>query len=137
MNSSLKSPFQQVSEFQELILEVPSMVYPRMLTEKEKLDNLHYLLEELREILEAFSKNDIVGTADGLADLVYFAYGIAHKMGLPFDHIWHLVHEANMSKKRGINKRGIEGDAVKPADWVDPKIRIEDLIRSYRHAPNR
>ena len=129
MSSSPKTPFQQVAEFQQQVLHVPSLAYPHFLLPEAEAHNLNCLAEEMTELIEAAYERDMASMADALADLIYFAYGMAYKMGLPFDSIWNLVHSANMSKVKGMTKRGVETDAAKPEGWSDPKIAIKELLK--------
>ena len=89
-----------------------------------------FLLEEIEELGLAYCNNDLVGVADALADLVYVAVGTAHMMGIPFDEVFKVVHAANMQKMRGITKRGMAYDAVKPEGWVGPEEQIDAIIKS-------
>lgn len=87
-----------------------------------------FLEEELDELREAYYQRDLVGVADALADLVYVAIGTAHMMGIPFDQVFRVVHAANMRKQRGITKRGMVYDAIKPAGWVGPEAEIKAIL---------
>ena len=87
-----------------------------------------WMLEELNEFIEA---GDIVGQADAMADLIYFALGTLVEMGCRPDDIFNVVHEANMAKlwedgKPRYNKK--DGKVIKPDNWEDPKPKIKALI---------
>lgn len=56
------------------------------------------LAEEFREYLEAELANDLVGIADGLADMEFVIHGTAHEYGIPQDASFNEVHRSNMSK---------------------------------------
>jgi len=81
------------------------------------------LQEELDEFKQACHQADLEAQADALVDLVYVALGTVAILGLPWRELWDDVHRANMSKERGMGKRGIANDVVKPAGWVGPKTR--------------
>jgi predicted HAD superfamily Cof-like phosphohydrolase len=91
------------------------------------------LHEEAIELQEAHDNADFIGCVDALIDTIYFAIGGLHKLGLGREdavRVFELVHNANMSKKRGQKESRATGDAadaIKPDDWVAP----EDAIRSY------
>jgi len=92
---------------------------------------LNFLKEELDEIHNAMIVDDLVGIADGLADLVYVALGTAAHYGIPFDEVWQLVHAANMTKQRAPaeqTKRGHPHDLVKPDGFVPPDLAIGRLL---------
>lgn len=87
-----------------------------------------FMEEELDELQEAHHNHDLVKIADALADLVYVAVGTAHLMGIPFDAVFKAVHAANMQKQRGMTKRGMVFDAIKPAGWVGPEAEIAAIL---------
>ena len=91
-----------------------------------------FLEEELEELELAHEAKDMVGVADALADLVYVAIGTAHMMGIDFDQVFKAVHAANMQKLRGITKRGMVYDAIKPEGWVGPESKIEAILRATK-----
>ena len=88
------------------------------------------MTEEIGEFREAILKQDFVGSVDALLDLIYFAVGGLHKMGLNADdaeRVFDLVHEANMTKKKGVKESRAVGDApdaIKPDGWTPPEKRI-------------
>lgn len=126
--SSSNSLFDDVTEFQVKILGIAAIIQPKLLGSHDFDHAVACLEEELDELQAAYHDNDLVGVADALADLIYFALGTAYKMGLPFNEIWAAVHKANMSKVRGVTKRGHECDAKKPDSWVGPEAEIHALI---------
>ncbi|HIG57979.1 MAG TPA: phosphoribosyl-ATP diphosphatase [Flavobacteriales bacterium] len=54
--------------------------------------------EELSELREALINDDIVETADALADILYVVYGAAAAFGIDIDEVFEEVHDSNMSK---------------------------------------
>ena len=54
--------------------------------------------EELGELREALINNDVVETADALADILYVVYGAAAAFGIDIDEVFEEVHSSNMSK---------------------------------------
>jgi len=121
------SNFEKVADFQYGVLKL----HPRklnMLEHEEFKENITCLIEEIRELEEAHEASNFIDMVDALADLIYFAYGMAVKMGLPFDAIFNIVHEANMKKVFGKTKRNHEVDAAKPEGWLDPKSKIGELL---------
>jgi phosphoribosyl-ATP pyrophosphohydrolase len=104
---------------------------PAMLTAEDMDFRATLIIEELAELSEAFVLGDMAGMADAIADLVYVALGTAVKMGLPFDHIWNVVHTTNLTQKirGGVTKRGNNPqDLVKLETYVDPKEAIARLV---------
>lgn len=129
MNSSSKSYFELVSDFQLEVLKHEKPHRAMGIAPSRMIYNLSCLWEEMDELRGGHDHEDLVEIADALADLIYFALGYAYQLGLPFDEIFGIVHNANMTKTRGFTKRGIEADAAKPTDWVDPKHLIKELIK--------
>lgn len=54
--------------------------------------------EELDEYIEAALKEDLVGVADSLGDLLYTVLGLANLHGLDARAIFEEVHRSNMTK---------------------------------------
>lgn len=66
---------------------------------------------------------DLVGLADGLADMIYVIVGTALEFGIPLDKVWAEVHRSNMDKFRdGQIVRRADGKILKPLDWKAPDI---------------
>ena len=99
---------------------------PRMLPAELAEFRMKFMSEELLEFAVAQGRYDLPAAADALIDLVYVAMGTAIMMGLPWDHIWDAVHDANMRKLRtespGASKRGSRYDVIKPAGWTPPNV---------------
>lgn len=78
-------------------------------------------LVRLQEELEEFDDADtIADQADAIIDLIYFGLGALYQMGVPAEKVWEPVHAANMSKRKGLTKRGDDNDAAKPDNWKAP-----------------
>ena len=125
------SYFESVAEFHAKILRQDQPT-PQLIDETSLLNRIRFMEEEIMELQTAYQLDDLAGVADALADLVYVALGTAYQMGVPFDAVWAAVHKANMTKARGVTKRGMAIDAVKPVDWVGPEAEITEAL--YRAA---
>lgn len=91
---SIISPYVKVLEFHRIFgVEIGQSM-------TEKLRNLRSDLieEESQETISALHGDTKVEVADGLADLVYVAYGAAITFGIDLDAVIDAVHESNMSK---------------------------------------
>ncbi len=85
---------------------------------------LRFLDEELNETKEAAANKDAEEVVDGLIDLIVVAIGTLDIFGVDSYDAWNRVHEANMSKERGIkenrpNPLGLP-DLMKPEGWEAP-----------------
>jgi predicted HAD superfamily Cof-like phosphohydrolase len=82
------------------------------------------LVEETGEFADASAKNDIVGIADALADIVYVAYGAAVTYGIDLDAALREVHRSNMSKldEHGRPVYREDGKVLKSARYRPPDI---------------
>ena len=102
---------------------------PDHLDQEDMAFRIKFLQEELDEIREADDNDEILGVADGLADLIYVALGTAQMMGIDMDRVFMAVHTANMRKERAISEnderstRKHRYDVVKPKGWVGPDIQ--------------
>lgn len=88
----------------------------------QRILRMRLLLEEVHEYVQAEYTNDIVGIADGLADILYIANGTAVAYGIPLDPIFTDVHLNNMTKLgpdgKPIKKNGkvVKPDTYKPVN---------------------
>lgn len=137
----------EVAEFNQTVLRkypIWELDQPvQGLTDADLMLSLKQLNEEIHEFETADEASDLVGQVDAMLDLVYFALGILYKMGLSpleINTLFTAVHNANMTKAIGKKKgREVEGavDAVKPADFIDPKIIIEGVINGRNSREQR
>lgn len=132
--------------------------YPRHPTRELLEFRLNFLLEELTEIVKASgarfepewdpiehtvigmkvvlpgdNKWDHAEVFDGLLDLAYVTFGMAHILGYPWRVGWNAVQDANMTKERATETtaslRGGTWDVVKPEGWTAPDIA--KILRDY------
>lgn len=100
-----------------------------------------FIEEELQELKDAASNNDIVEMADAIIDILYVTYGFGLIMGLPIQELWDEVQRSNMEKISGKEamENGIpttkpprhEADVLKPMSWEAPKLKaiIEEALK--------
>ena len=114
------------TEYQDLIamnkkFSILHADHPGHLSHRKMLERIGCMQEELSELANAASHDDLAGVADALVDLVVFAKGTAVMLGLPWQELWDDVMRANMAKERGVGKRGHAVDLVKTEGWVGPR----------------
>lgn len=78
------------------------------------------LLEEVNELIEATQKNDIIGMADGICDVIYIVLGTAIQNGLHV-HLPDCFKEIQRSNMTKLDKDG------KPIFREDGKILKSEL----------
>ena len=71
---------------------------PSFSTEKIKQLRISLIQEELDELKEAMTNNDLLEVADALTDLLYVTYGAGHAFGIDLDKCFDEVQNSNMSK---------------------------------------
>ena len=59
---------------------------------------IELIKEEFNELLDAFIVGDLVGIADGCADLKWVIEGLEHTLNIPQQEIWDEVYNSNMTK---------------------------------------
>jgi predicted HAD superfamily Cof-like phosphohydrolase len=134
----MSSHFQDVYFFHKK-MRLPAPDFPTLLDPNTMFGRVEMMLEEIKELMEAFRTRDVVPKheaiaeiTDALIDLVYFALGTGVLMGVPWDMCWRFVQEANMQKELVGNpaesKRHNVLDVKKPVGWVDPRFKIADLL---------
>lgn len=79
--------------FGQEVNKVPTM--PDRATRRLRYD---LIAEELDELDDAMRKDDMVGIADALTDLLYVVYGAGHAYGINLDNCFRHIHASNMSK---------------------------------------
>ena len=100
--------------------ELPTFESPSL--NKPILDiRIAHLQEELAELIDAAEADDEVEVVDALLDLVYIALGTCVMLGFDTQAHWNEIQRANMSKVKGVTKRGHNVDVKKPDGWVGPQ----------------
>ena len=100
----------------------------RLLNDKERDYTHHCLVEEADEMRDAGLAQSVPKQVDAFVDSIYFALGGLYRMQVL--EACFLVHEANMTKKKGVNERrdmGVE-DVIKPASFVPPEEAIAKML---------
>jgi len=129
----MSKQYLQVVEFNREILGIGKRPIST-LSQAEADISYASLIEECNEFLEAYKNDDFIGTVDAVIDLMYFAHGVLYKMGIDhgiYEKLFSSVHDANMSKRLGVNTKrgnGEAADAVKPDGWVSPETRIANIL---------
>jgi len=116
-STQVYQPLPDIYKFQTEVIGNEFPDKPILLDGTMKEETLTCLVEESVELRDATNLPD---QADALVDLIYFAYGALHRMGVDTQRVWDEVHRANMSKVRGTTKRNQDNDAAKPEDWKGP-----------------
>lgn len=117
--------FDKVGEFMESfgqeIKESPDFPTPEI-----ALLRYNLIAEELDEFSQAIVKNDLIGVADALSDLLYVVYGAGHAFGINLDLTFNIVHDSNMSKL-GEDGKPIyreDGKIMKGPNYTPPDLSI-------------
>jgi len=124
---------ENVIDFNKSILKIDQRNLD-FIDESEYQISVNALREELQEFIESYNVGDFIGCIDAMVDLRYFAVGVLYKFGLDAELINKcdtIVHNANMTKVRGVNARrgdGTAADAIKPENWKSPEEQISDIL---------
>lgn len=110
------------------IAETPTFILPERAKARADWKN-----EEVAEFLEA---TDVVGQADAMIDLIYFALGSLVEMGVKPDRLFDIVQEANMGKLHEVDGEMVavyreDGKVKKPENWerdFAPEARLKAEI---------
>ena len=71
---------------------------PSFSTKKINQLRISLIQEELDELKEAMTNNDLLEVADALTDLLYVTYGAGHAFGIDLDKCFDEAQNSNMSK---------------------------------------
>ena len=97
---------------------------PKLVDHETSTLRYSLIAEELDEFGEAVEKDDLVGIADALTDLLYVVYGAGHAYGIDLDKCFKEVHSSNMSKL-GPDGKPIyreDGKVLKGPDYREPNL---------------
>jgi predicted HAD superfamily Cof-like phosphohydrolase len=125
--------FDAVGEFRTK-MKLPMGIAPQLLSAEQTSYFARFIMEELSEYLRANEEQSLVDAADAIVDLVYVTLGCAHAMGLPFEKLFAVVHNANMQKEpanefcRSI--RGNQYDVIKPIGWEAPEAEMQEILNN-------
>ena len=89
--------FEMVKEWHKTF-GVPIGFSPQPLLHHRQQLRISLIKEEFKEYRKAVRAGDVVGAADGIADLLYVTYGAAVEHGFPADALFKEVQRSNMSK---------------------------------------
>lgn len=119
----MPSNFEKVRQFHEAT-DCPVWLHPRTATPDRSCLRISLIREEFDELKAAIHQGDLVGIADGLADLLYVVYGTGHEYGIQLDRVFEEVHRSNMSKLGDDGKplRRDDGKILKGPNFSPPDI---------------
>jgi predicted HAD superfamily Cof-like phosphohydrolase len=92
-----------------------------------KINELRFNLikEELEELKEAMSNNNLLEVADALTDILYVTYGAGHAFGINLDECFDEVQKSNMSKL-DLDGKPIfndDGKVMKGPNYFKPNLK--------------
>ena len=97
---------------------------PSLSSNKINKLRIDLIKEELDELQEAMSNNDLLEVADALTDILYVTYGAGHAFGIDLDKCFDEVQNSNMSKL-GENGEPIyneSGKVMKGPNYFKPDL---------------
>lgn len=89
---------------------------------RTRLLRLRLIDEELDELAGALNCQDVVDTADALADLLYVVIGSALQFGIPIEQVFAEVHRSNMTKDGGGSRE--DGKILKGPNYSPPDLNF-------------
>lgn len=116
--------FEMVREFHEKF-GCPISVSPELPSRETRELRLSLIKEEVEELHEGETKDDIVAVADALTDILYVVYGMGHVYGIDLDGCFREVHRSNMSKlgSDGCPVYREDGKVLKGPFYSKPDLR--------------
>jgi predicted HAD superfamily Cof-like phosphohydrolase len=117
--------------FDIVVQQTPALVDDGTRALRERL--IH---EEFEELKEAMAKDDLIGIAKEMADLLYVVYGTAVSYGIDMEPVFREVHRSNMTKVGGYKRE--DGKWVKPATYspaaIEPILAEQSAVRDEEAA---
>ena len=98
---------------------------PSFSSDKINKLRLDLIKEELEELAEAMSNNDLLEVADALTDILYVTYGAGHAFGIDLDKCFDEVQNSNMSKldEGGKPIYNDSGKVMKGPNYFKPDLK--------------
>lgn len=115
----MNDAIEQLKEFHRRF-GVPILDQPQIPSDTRRHLRAALIAEEALELTTAIDGADLVGIADGIADVIYVAIGAALEFGIPLEKVWDEVHRTNMLKVGGSMRE--DGKILKPEGWTPPDI---------------
>jgi predicted HAD superfamily Cof-like phosphohydrolase len=126
MRQSPEHKVQRDVEDFHLALDVPVCHTPAIRRPELRAE---LIAEEAIETVRAIERRDLVGSIDGMCDLLCVVYGTAAEFGIDLAPFWDEVHRTNMAKRGGPTRA--DGKKLKPDGWEPPDIAgILDDVRA-------
>jgi len=119
---------EKVRQFHEHI-DYPRADKPTLVDHALEEQRFNFILEELDEYLDATERDDIVGIADALADLLYVVLGTAVVHGIDLQPVFDAVHASNMTKSPSTTVGTFKG-CFKGEGYRAPQIAELLLLQS-------
>jgi len=91
------TPLEMVMEFHTKF-QVHIEPYPNISNNAMTRFRFNLIDEEFWELSEALKQENLIDTADALADMIYTIYGTALSLGIDLDRVLEEVHRSNMTK---------------------------------------
>ena len=109
---------------------------PTIPDEKVKRLRMRLIAEEQRELFTAIYEDDLIGIADGGADLLYVVIGTMVSYGIDVEKVFDEVHRSNMSKvwPDGTVHYDEGGKVMKPPSYSPADI-AGVLFRPFQEEP--
>lgn len=104
-----------------LFMGLPCNDKPQVPLIDARVLHANLLKEELQETIVALAAGDIPKIADGIADLMVVALGLACEAGIQMGPIFDAVMFSNMSKTPGL--RDSDGKLSKGPNYIPPPIK--------------
>ena len=97
---------------------------PSFSSDKINKLRIDLIKEELDELQEAMSNNDMLEVADALTDILYVTYGAGHAFGIDLDKCFDEVQNSNMSKlgEDGEPIYNESGKVMKGSNYFKPDL---------------
>lgn len=130
MSSTEATTQSRVREFFKIYgQETPTTLDANICSTKKSLllQKLALIKEEVKELEQAVTENDLPEIIDALGDITYVVYGMAIAMGFDLDYVVKVVHDANLTK---LCKS--EAEALESIEHYKKTKGFEDVVVKYR-----
>ena len=90
--------YEDVTDFNLNIMGVKVLDKPNLPNPITSLAIARKMAKTVDQLNSAIYEHDLFKMTEETMDLIYFALGLAHRMGIPFEELWNELHECNMHR---------------------------------------
>ena len=90
--------YEDVTDFNLNIMSVTVLDKPNLPNPITSFTIADKMAKRVSNLNDAIEEHDLFKMTEETMDIIYFALGFAHRMGIPFEELWNELHRCNMHR---------------------------------------